>query len=59
MDLDAAAECVCTHYHAASPIHSTVKVVGTSCEIHDRYLLAKLAWEQEQALAAACKEVGE
>lgn len=27
-------------------------------EIHDRYLLAKLAWEQEHALAAACKDVG-
>jgi hypothetical protein len=35
----------------------SVKASGHD-EIECRYLLAKLAWEQEQALAAACKEVG-
>lgn len=33
----------------------SVKASGND-EIELRYLLAKLAWEQEQALAAACKE---
>jgi hypothetical protein len=39
--------------------YKEVTTPRTKDEIADRYLLAKLAWEQDHALAAACKEVGE
>lgn len=43
---------------AEHPNTKRCHTIGTDSKIHDLYALSKLAWEQEQALAAACKEVG-
>lgn len=43
---------------AEHPNTKRCHTIGTDSKIHDLYELSKLAWEQEQALAAACKEVG-
>ena len=49
-----------SHWYACryEPNGMSVQMKATGDKIHDLYALSKLAWEQEQALAAACKEVG-